>query len=79
MRIWRDYWSWQPWMRWFVPLSLLLRISRQQFGRSHVWWQGENCQLELRPRFADVTDKCPECGKEIPPGPDYCGGDRCEA
>jgi hypothetical protein len=49
--VWRDYWSWSWLARWCFPLPILLWYSKKTFGRSHVWWQGEDCQLELIPRF----------------------------
>lgn len=45
------YWSWQPWMRWFVPLAILVRISKRNFF-SHVWYSDPNCQLELSRKYA---------------------------
>ena len=51
--IWKDYWAWRWFMKWFAPLPVLLWYSRRNFGRNHVWWQGKDCQLELRPRFPD--------------------------
>jgi hypothetical protein len=40
-------------MRWFCPLSILLWYSKRTFGRSHVWYQDDDCQLELLPRFTE--------------------------
>lgn len=45
-------WSWQPWMRWFVPLPILIWISKRNF-QSHVWYQDDKVQLELYGRFKD--------------------------
>ena len=44
------YWSWQSWIRWFVPLPLLVRYSKRVFGNNHVWYQDDLVNLELRPR-----------------------------
>jgi hypothetical protein len=46
----KPYWSWRFWMRWFVPLPLLLRFSKKNF-LSHVWYQDSTCQLELTRRY----------------------------
>jgi hypothetical protein len=42
----KKYWSWQPWIRWFVPLPILVWISKRNF-QSHVWYQDDEVQLEL--------------------------------
>jgi hypothetical protein len=46
------YWSWMPWMRWFCPLAILVWYSKRNF-LSHVWYQDDRVQLELRGRFDD--------------------------
>ena len=43
------YWSWRWWIRWFIPIPLMLWYSKKYMG-SHVWYQDEECQLELRHR-----------------------------
>lgn len=57
----KRYWSWMPWMRWFCPLSILLWYSKRTFGRSHVWYQDGECQLELRPRFCECDQIVCKC------------------
>lgn len=49
----KPYWSWRWWVRWLVPLPILLWYSRRVFGTNHVWYQDSKCQLELRGRFVD--------------------------
>lgn len=46
------YWSWMPWMRWFCPLVILVWYSKRTFGQSHVWYQDDKCQVELRGRYS---------------------------
>jgi hypothetical protein len=47
------YWSWMPWMRWFVPLPILIMISKKMMGNHHVWYQDDCITLETSGRFSD--------------------------
>lgn len=40
------YWAWWPWIRWFVPLPILLWFSRRNF-HSLVWYDDTEVRLEL--------------------------------
>jgi hypothetical protein len=45
------YYSWRFWVRWFVPLPILIWYSKRNFF-SHVWYSDPNFQLELSRKYA---------------------------
>jgi hypothetical protein len=51
------YHSFRWWIRWFVPLPILIRVSKRTFGNHHVWYQDDSISLETHPfDRAEITD-----------------------
>lgn len=46
------YWAWMPWIRWFVPLPIILLICKRHFG-IHIWYQDDECELKFSKRYPD--------------------------
>jgi len=42
----KPYWSWRWWVRWFLPLPILVWLSKRKMGNHHVWYQDEEINLE---------------------------------
>ncbi len=59
----KPYWGWQPWIRWFLPLPILVRLSKRRFI-SFVWYQdGTSCSpvfFEALACFLRRVDKAAE-------------------
>lgn len=53
----RAYWSWRWWIRWFIPLPLLVKLSKRQMGNHHVWYQDDFINLETIGRVRESGER----------------------
>lgn len=46
----RSYYSFRPWLRWLLPLPVLIWISKSRYRYSHVWYQDDVHQVTFSRR-----------------------------
>jgi hypothetical protein len=53
----KPYNSFRPWIRWFVPLSVLVWIDKRMKYYGHVWYQDAEYEVLSRRRGKVVGDE----------------------